>query len=693
MRQNELFYSLTEDVKDKKFDDAYLLKLIEFWQADDDKTEGNIFYASYALAHGNHEVALEYAEKALQKRKINLQLWRILRDAYWQKGDKKKAIFFAGLASKFYNEPVNLPIPREELQAILDVFSLAMGHGDFAPIAQGRMRFTPNGIEKKLAIFAGEYLPTLNEQNEYRLWSGAYTEQEMLDYKGKLLAKIKDDEEIAEICGADFTFDLMKGKTIKESETIQLAGSAVIVPIIGTVEHQQLNFLTDTGTTADWLGKWTSSFFRLEQTTTLSSAEPFVLGEPVLLEHSPRRKKVVLNILVDALCWRAVQEQDYELVPNILAFFEKGIIFSNHYSASEYTYPSFATIETGMYPQHSQLFNEKAADALNSEYITLSEQMKKQGYYCVNIMGCGEGVYDGTARGYDRLITNAYALPAYVGVERTIHQLEAFGECDQFLLLHMMDTHPWAAHTFQLPLTTQTHFGLSERSLKEEQKKNSVYLPNRPLYHHWNAQGIRDVDMALKKLFDHINANYAEDEYIIQLYSDHGVPIYDEKNYILSSHQTGAAFMLRGSGIPALGMVDELTSAVDIYPVLAHCAGFAVPEYVDGQLPAALGGTAREYTISMSMYPGIPWMICVRTKDYECRAESREVLDEDGRTDLADLSLHIYRRNSEQPVQSERLEAYFRDIIESFSQDINNHGRQWPEMRAKRWEWYEKDKA
>ena len=74
------------------------------------------------------------------------------------------------------------------------------------------------------------------------------------------------------------------------------------------------------------------------------------MGKPILLEHSPKRKKVVLNILIDALSWQAMKEQNYALLPNTMRFFSKGVIFNNHFSVSEYTYPAVHTIETGMYP-------------------------------------------------------------------------------------------------------------------------------------------------------------------------------------------------------------------------------------------------------------------------------------------------------------------------------------------------------
>ena len=401
---------------------------------------------------------------------------------------------------------------------------------------------------------------------------------------------------------------------------------------------------------------------------------------------------MVLNILLDGLCWRAVQEKNYELVPNLLQFFQKGVIFNNHYSVSEYTFPSLATIETGLYPWHSQIFNERGSHALNREYKSISERLQEMGYYCVNIMGDGAGIYNGIFRGYDRLLVNAYDNRTYQGVERTLHQLAAFGEADQFIFLHAADTHPWGAHEFQLPLTTQTAFPLSERSLKNEQRKTSVYLPERPLYHHWNAQGIRDCDAVLARLFAYLEANYVEDEYLISVYSDHGVPIYEAENYVLSGYQTGAAWMMRGRNVPQAGFVEELTSAVDLHAVLAHCLGFAASD-IDGNLPAVFGGRPREYTVSMSMFPGIPYMACLRTADYECRAESREILDEDGRTDLENMKTTYYYRNTNREVQDTAVAEYFQRILRRETAAIDNNGTQWPDMRIARGAWFDERKT
>ena len=689
-KNRELFHKLLSLAGQEKYDDDYLQALIEFWQfLPENEVDGDIFYAKYALYHKNYTVAYEYGHKAYAKRKINLELWRVLRDASYALGKMEEALLYAGFADKIYKEPVQLDIPRDRLQRALDTFSLAMGRGNFAPVAVARMRLTDKGMEENYALFAGEFLPEEGGgKEEYRLFSAAYAEQEMINQKGRLLSYIKDIPEIACICGADFVFDLLKVADKGNTCHIPVGEDNVLVGLVGRTESQQVEFHNKHEETADFLGKWATSFFRLRENTEIKSNDGVLCTPPIVLRHDRKRCKVVLNILLDALSWKAVQDEDYTLVPHILKFFKKGIIFNHAYSVSEYTFPSVATIETSLYPYHSQIFNEKASHSLNREHKSLSERLHEQGYYCVNIMGDGTGVYTGIMRGFDRLIVNAYDCRVYQGVERTLHHLEAFRDTDQFIFLHTADTHPWAAHTYQLPITTQTAFELEERSIKKEKKKASVYLPNRPIYHHWNKQGIKDSDAALAKLFAYLEENYTDDEYLVTLYSDHGVAIYDAKNYILSRYQTGTAFMMRGRNVPQVGFVDELASVLDIYPSLAKCLGFPA-ENIDGNLPEVLGGKQRDYTVSMSMFPGIPHMLCIRNKEYECHVMFAEILDEDGREDLSEAKIRICHRDTDDEVHDEKLEAYFGEILHQVTRSVDNYGTQWPEMRAARPEWFD----
>ena len=688
-KNKKLFHKLIAYGKRNLYNDDYLKMLIEFWQLPENEIEGDILYARYALAHGSYTVAIEYGEKAFSKRKINWELWCILRDAYYAIGEVEKALLFAAFADKFYKEPVLLDIPKSRLENALDIFSLGMGDGIYAPVAFYRMKMGADGVKPVCSLFAGEFLPEIESEGKYRTFAAAYTEVELQDDKGRLMEHIKEVPAMSNISGADMTYDLIKVANMGKKCSIPVDDTNVVVGLVGNCVHQQVNFRGRKEESLSYLGKWGTTFFRLDETTEISSSDNILCTAPVVLKHSSQRCKVVLNILLDGMCWRAIQENNYELVPNILRFFKKGVIFSNHYSVSEYTYPSLATIETGLYPYNSQIFNPKASHSLNREYITLSERMHNLGYYCVNIMGDSAGSYNGIMRGYDRMIVNCCGgNPIYIGMERTLNHLDAFSETDQFIFLHVADTHLWTAHNYQLPLSTQTKLTLRERSLKEEEKKTSVYLPQRAMYIHWNEQGIKNCDAHLARLFDYLEKNYNEDEFLISVYSDHGSPIYDKKNYVLSYHHNSASFMMRGRNVPELGFVDELTSAVDIYPTLGNCLGFSYSN-IDGNLPAAFGGQSREYVVSMSVYPRSIFMMCIRTQDYECRAESVEILDEDGRVDLTDMKVSIYKRDSWEEVHDESVKEYFRSILDRETRMIDNYGTQWPAMRAARPEWFD----
>ncbi len=143
------------------------------------------------------------------------------------------------------------------------------------------------------------------------------------------------------------------------------------------------------------------------------------------------------------------------------------------------------------------------------------------------------------------------------------------------------------------------------------------------------------------------------------------------------------------AGIPALGFVDELTSAVDIYPIMGHHAGFSVPFYVDGHLPKALRGEGRAYAVSASVYPGQTYKLCLRTKTHEFRLESKEAVDEDGTVDMTGAALGLYTRGTERKgVEDAALWDYFLGIVRDLTSSFNDEGHHWPDMRAARPLWF-----
>lgn len=684
------FFSLTDKVQAGQFDDRYLLDLIEFRKLSETDVETAIFYALYAAANGSDDVALEYAEKAYHKRKINLTLWRLLRDCFERKGDAIRALIFAGFTACFYADPIQIPIPRERVDEAMLKLSLSMNNKKYAPVTNSRMRITDQGVGSQEATYVGEFLPQFQTTDPFRYWSGVYAEREQHDIKTYIAEYLKDHEMLADYGDAEFVFDIMRAKEIPSEVTVDLPPDteAIIVPLAGKGEFQQVWFQQDDGENLmGRLAKWQFQFFRLNQKTKITSKAPFILGKPIPLGHSPKRRKVVINIFLDALSWQAVKERNYDLVPNIMNFFRKGVIFDDTRTTSEFTLPAYPAIETGMYPHHTQIFNEKGSHSLNADILTLGEQMRNLGYYCTVPIGSGDVIYDEVTRGYDRLIVNQTSTYIHTGVGRAIQQLQAFHECDQFMVLHTLDAHPWSQSGVGIPLETQTQLSLHDLLIGADEAEMSVNLTDRLVYRHWVEVGIREADRSLKELFDFIEANYQDDEYLITLYSDHGTTIYDKVHYRLSKHVAGSAFMVRGGGVPAVGLDEELVSTVDIYPVLAHLLGFPVPDNVDGQLPAVFGGKPRKYAYSMSMFPAQTFKLNVCDKEHECRVESREVTDEDGRVDLRDASVEVYDRRTEEHLPNAAAEPFI-PHIRDFTREIDTHGMQWPDMRAKRPEWY-----
>ena len=186
-----------------------------------------------------------------------------------------------------------------------------------------------------------------------------------------------------------------------------------------------------------------------------------------------------------------------------------------------------------------------------------------------------------------------------------------------------------------------------------------------------------------------MQSHYSDDEYVVQLYSDHGNSVYDDFPKLMGDYQTNSAYMIRGSGIPALGFTEELTSSLDIYQVMSHCHGFFPAHRLDGNLPRVLGGKKRDYVISNSIFPGQTYKLCIRTEQYEFQLESVEKVDEDGTVNLAGSSMLVLERGKKWQQNFDlNVLHYFMEIAREHTASFNTQGRCWPELRKERANWF-----
>ncbi|MDD6396711.1 MAG: sulfatase-like hydrolase/transferase [Selenomonadaceae bacterium] len=676
-----LFQKLLGKLEQQNFDDEFLGLLGQFCELLPESEQGDIFAAHYAYFYGDYQQALNFALKAWHKRKVNLEVWQLLIKCYDKLGLEAEKDKFQGYCHHLYKLGMDIAPHAEELQAVLDNLTMATGEAAYAPWLRNKCRLENGRFTSGPALLCGEPMPWSTNKEGYPYWTGGYNVHEYFNAKGNLLAKEKDDSYCIFLNHSDFVFDIMRAKEQHEY-SFDPQGRTYILPLAGMEATQPVRIKTASHEYMAILGKWEFGYFRVEEPVKITSENDFVVGKPVLLEHSPKRKKVVINILVDALSGKVLRQYDYNCMPYTKEFFSKGIIFNDHFSVTEYTYPAVANIETGLYNHNSQLFHEHVNVPMDEEHITLSEQMQAQGYYCVNVMGSGDGVYNGATKGYDHLIVNSYMTKSSVGVDRAIQHLEAFGETDQFLFLHLMEVHPWPARKSSLPLQTQTKLSLGDRTLDAMNMQNSVYLRHTPLYAEAYLQGMTDTDRSLKHLYDYLESHYSEDEYVVQLYSDHGASVFDDVPWLVSDHQTGSTYMLRGAGVPQLGLVNELTSALDIYPAMAKLHGFPDNTKLDGNLPAALGGREREYVISNSLYPGQTYKLAIRTEKYEFQLEAATPAREDGTVDLTGASMYVMERADKTRLcYDEKVMKYFMDIARQYTRSFCTWGRDWPCMK------------
>ena len=698
-----LFYDLLARSEQDAYDDNFLMQLAAYREAAPTSERADIFAAKYLLHHGDAENAAVCAERAYRKRPVNREIWLLLAESYARLDRPVDALTMYGYAYGLYLSP---EIPMELLMRGgkdgLDRLSIAAGIGTGAPMTQNRafLAGADHALDFQLDAFVGEYLPLTPPEGSARYWVAAYVDNAFLSDQSQLIEKMRHTDVFVDRMQRDYPFCLQRAQEVRGRVTIEVPeGAEVILPIAGTEPLQELTIASKSQPPASaYLGKWAFSQFRLTETTEITPASDavYAVGTPIRLGHSPARRKLVLNILIDGLAWNIARTHFPDAMPNIAHFFARGTIFDQHFSTSECTYPSLPVIETGRYPIHTQVFNERNSHELPLDMMTLSECMTDLGYYAAAPMGAADPIYSGTLRGYDQLNTTGWKLLSAEAVDRTIMQLEAFDETDQFLHLHVADVHPWNAKGFKFHPAVETHLPLSERLFDTDEHIASVRLPKLKIYQEQFWQSLRRVDGNLAQLLTYIEEHYAEEEYLVSVYSDHGNSIFSAPVNgvmdVIAENSTRALWMMRGAGVPEGRIVDELTSSADLYPTLGALCGFPAAEDIDGNLPAVFGGKERDAVYSMSMFPGQTYKLAVRTHDFALRLETQEKVDEDGTVNFADARVGIYPRTHELEedcaVDSAELRAFFYPRARSIARAIANNGEFWPAMREARPEWF-----
>lgn len=407
-------------------------------------------------------------------------------------------------------------------------------------------------------------------------------------------------------------------------------------------------------------------YYRVPPHTAVMSESILRIGNPIALKQDAQKKKLVLNIFVDGLSQKVLDEEGFEAVmPRTSLFFSKGVCCTNAYTAGEWTLPSIVTYVTGLSSHHHMVIHNRVTKPLPDDVTILTEYFKEQGYQTAKIDGDWRSTRSyGYGRGMDRMIyQNQYiGMRAEQVIPDVIEHMELMRKTNQFIWTCIGDLHD-VADGFSLRASTQAAIPLECRA-KENAGLTSVkqeYSENKRIAY---IKQMRHVDDCLGVLYRYIEENYADEEIVISLFGDHGQGyLVGKEEHFLAEGRSKVGVMFRG-GFPKGAVCDELISTCDYLPIMCKLAGIPLKEEkIDGRLPEFFGGEKkREYVLTESIHPGDLYEAAIVTDEKKFYVTSEGTVQYDGRFPLGDCRTLLLDKEGN-PCRDAAGEAHFMEIL------------------------------
>lgn len=409
------------------------------------------------------------------------------------------------------------------------------------------------------------------------------------------------------------------------------------------------------------------NYYRVPNDTVIESTQKSYYGNPIPLRTIPGNKKVVLSIFVDGLSQHILKQDEFKKnMPYTYEFFRKGTICDQAYNTAEWTYPSIVNYVTGLDTTHHMLFHNELDCAMPLDVPTLAEYFHNQGYYTAKFCGNWRIIPSyGHARGYDRFVYQhqkvGFKVQEVIG--DALNHLEAFKEVNQYLWISIGDLHD-IADADDLPADVQKDLPLSlcmyeekgATSAKQSYSKNKTESYIREAKH---------IDRWLHVLYSYLEENYAEDDILVSLFSDHGQGYLIERDaHFLSKERSNVAFMFRGGAAKSQGVVDEIISTSDYSCALRKLAGMELSEEAtDGRLPKVFGGNKeRDWALTESIHPKDSYQAVIFAREETFFFVNPYPVEDDGRFKLDGYEYWMEDTQGNR-IQNEELCNKYLDII------------------------------
>lgn len=414
------------------------------------------------------------------------------------------------------------------------------------------------------------------------------------------------------------------------------------------------------------------NYYRITSQTRIQAEQTLLIGKPIELKQNPSNKKLVLNIFIDGLSQKVLEEEGLcEVMPNTYRFFKKGVICTNAYTAAEWTLPSLASYNSGLDAPHHRLIHNTLTAQFPEDVTLLAEYFKEQGYTTAKIDGDWRSTLSyGYGRGMDRIIyqhQNA-GMKADEVISDVLDHMKMMRETDQYIWMTVGDLHD-IADGFDLKPSIQSVMPLEER-VADEVGATSVkqaYSERKRAAYIWQ---MRYIDNYLQLLYEYIENHYSDEEIVVSAFGDHGQGyLVRDDEHFLAPGRSKVGMMFRGGDWSDAGC-DELISTCDYVPIMCRLAGIPLKdEKIDGNLPMFFGGTERrKFAVTDSIHPGDCYMASVVSDDGVFYLTSESTVEYDGRFCWGEYTCCLHTGRGEILSDKSELSEYVQQVKEHVSE-------------------------
>ena len=407
--------------------------------------------------------------------------------------------------------------------------------------------------------------------------------------------------------------------------------------------------------------KW--QYLRLEGKCKIVSEQDFIAGKIIPINSPFKKRRLVVNLLVDALSMEEIHDNMEKFMPNTYRFFSNGTIFGQAYGISDWTHPCISSMFYGLDLRRNQLYHSRINLNQLPGYKSVADELQAQGYFCYSYVGdVARSLSNEAYCGFDMYRLIGQDSEAYI--EETIKFLQTV-PTNIFLNMHFDDVHDT---NFNPHETWTRRIDTLGMPFDEVMKSDMFVSGNEQLTSELRREGrlsvymhaIKELDRKLGIIYEYLERNFTEEDYLVVLHSDHGGGRYPLGT---QRHHAHTCLMVRGDGVPHLGMVDnEIVSALDWFSIFEHFCEFKPKFSVDAHLPKAFGGPGRDYAVTQRLYPNQNYDLVINDLSYEYNCRTKDVLSYDAKVDMGTLECHLYRHTEsgrEEVFDQELLDKYF----------------------------------